>query len=89
MPVFFPDVLCVAELVNKWRRHESMCFSQTFVLAICLLFVSVPVDREHIYSCDIPTIQYLATRMALYAKFEDFDINSGDWNEYEDRLVMG
>ena len=74
-------------LINKWRRHESMCFSQT-VLAICLLFVSVHVDREHIYNSDIPTIQYLAMRMALYGKLEDFDINSGDWNEYEERLAQ-
>ena len=88
MPGVFLDVLCVTELINKWRQHESMCFSQTFVIAICLLFVSVPGDREHNYSCDIPTIQYLATRMALYGKLEDFDINSGDWNEYEDRLAQ-
>ena len=47
------------------RKHvlfPNLGFSNMFAV------VSVPVDREHIYSCDIPTIQYLATRMALYGK---------------------
>ena len=55
--VFFLDILCVAELINTMATARKHVLFPNLRLAIRLLFVSVPVDREHIYSCDIPTIQ--------------------------------
>ena len=63
-------------------NHESMCFFQRIALSLCLLFVSVRLNKAYLCNSDKPTIQYLATRNTLYGQLEDFDINSGDWNEY-------